>query len=518
MEPFRRRNPCPICEGHADLPTGRGIRCWGYLSDDGAYARCTREELAGGIERNGDETYSHRLEGPCRCGKTHGESHSASIPAERVVPIGRASREIEAVYPYCDADGTLLYEVVRFRPKDFRQRRPDGDGGYVWGLGEQPTVLYRWPEVRAAVVAGDTVYIVEGERDVEAIRGVDCVATCNTGGAGKWRPEFSAELAGAEVVIVADKDEPGRKHARQVFASLRDVAASVRVVEARTGKDAADHLAAGHRVDDFLAVWPPAELRSADPAEWKRRALREGLEEAEAVRELDENEEAARATGRPWPTGLAGYTQHKLSHLQGVVVIAGLPSAGKSLLAAGSAVDAATAGHEVVYVSCEMPGPVLYERLHRLANPLPETFHVLDVTFGVTLNALVDQVCALVTDRPLLVVFDSVSSFCDQVAESGKVRNEDAHGLALLKRIVMWAINARRATDGEIGFMLLAEASKEGRARGRFADHKADIALLMEREKASDLKTLTVTKAWSMAVGEVGKFAMNVETGRLMRV
>lgn len=518
MEPFRRRNPCPICEGHADLPPGRGQRCWGYLSDDGAYARCTREEFAGSIERNSDETYSHRLEGPCHCGKTHGESRSASIPRDQIVPIGRASREIEAVYPYCDASGTLLYEVVRFRPKDFRQRRPNESGGFDWGLGGQPTVLYRWPEVRAAIPAGDTIYIVEGEKDVEAIRAVDCVATCNTGGAGKWRDEFSRELQGATVVIVADRDEPGRAHARQVFASVRGVAGSVRVVEPREGKDAADHLAAGHQVDDFVPVWPPEDLRKADPAEWKRRALREGLAAAESVRELDASKEAERATGRPWPTGLCGYTQHKLSHLQGVVVIAGLPSAGKSLLAAGSAVDAALGEHEVVYVSCEMPGPVLYERLHRISNPLPETFHVLDVTFGVTLDKLVEEVCALVTDRPLLVVFDSVSSFCDQVAESGKGRSEDAHGLALLKRIVMWAINARRATDGEIGFMLLAEASKEGRARGRFADHKADIALLMEREKHSDLKLLTVTKAWSMTVGEVGQFAMNVETGRLMRV
>ena len=57
----------------------------------------------------------------------------------------------------------------------------------------------------------EVIYICEGEKDVEALERAGCAATCNAGGAGKWRPEYSEALAGANVIIVADRDEPGRK-------------------------------------------------------------------------------------------------------------------------------------------------------------------------------------------------------------------------------------------------------------------------------------------------------------------
>jgi 5S rRNA maturation endonuclease (ribonuclease M5) len=159
-----------------------------------------------------------------------------------------------AVYDYVDEEGRLLYQVVRLEPKDFRQRRPDGRGGWIWNLDGTRRVLYRLPEVLAAVREGREVWIVEGEKDVEALRAAGVTATCNPGGAGKWSPEFSEVLRGARVVVVQDKDEPGYRHAQQVVASLLPVAASVRLVEARVGKDVADHLAAGYGLGDFVEV------------------------------------------------------------------------------------------------------------------------------------------------------------------------------------------------------------------------------------------------------------------------
>lgn len=50
-----------------------------------------------------------------------------------------------ATYDYSDADDTLLYQTVRFEPKDFRHRRPDGNGGWIWKLGDR-RVLYRLQE------------------------------------------------------------------------------------------------------------------------------------------------------------------------------------------------------------------------------------------------------------------------------------------------------------------------------------------------------------------------------------
>lgn len=172
-----------------------------------------------------------------------------------------ATRELVAAYDYTDEGGALLYQVVRYAPKDFRQRRPDGAGGWISSLNGTRRTLYNLPAVLEAVVWDIPIYIVEGEKDADALNAAGLVATCNSGGAEKWRPEYAQHLKGAHVVIVQDKDEPGYRHAAQVFASLDGVAATVRVVEAKTGKDAFDHLAAGHTVDEFV----PAKRVTAEP-------------------------------------------------------------------------------------------------------------------------------------------------------------------------------------------------------------------------------------------------------------
>jgi hypothetical protein len=167
----------------------------------------------------------------------------------------KAERRIVSTYDYADEAGTLLYQVVRFAPKDFRQRRPDGTGGWVWDMKNVRRVLYRLPAVIEAVRQGETVYVCEGEKDCDAVNALDgsgFVATCNPGGAGKWRAEHAECLRGASrVVIVADKDEPGRRHALDVRASLKGIVDDVRIVEAKTGKDAYDHLAAGHGLEEL---------------------------------------------------------------------------------------------------------------------------------------------------------------------------------------------------------------------------------------------------------------------------
>jgi hypothetical protein len=187
-----------------------------------------------------------------------------------------------------DENGVLLFEVVRYDPKGFRQRRPDGHGGWIWKLGDTRRVLYQLPQVRHAVTTGDVIYIPEGERDVHALEKVGVVATCNPGGAGKWRPEYTAALAGAyRVVIVRDRDAPGRAHTQQVRDSLVGHVGEVIVVEPVVGKDAADHLGAGRTVEEFeiidldaadgdtspdneLADWQPVDLGP----EWRGEKIR----------------------------------------------------------------------------------------------------------------------------------------------------------------------------------------------------------------------------------------------------
>ena len=175
----------------------------------------------------------------------------ADLSAEQARPAVAADEH----YPYTDESGVLLYEVVRKPGKKFLQRHPVGDG-WEWRLGDTRRVLYRLPQLIAAVAAGQQVFVCEGEKDVHALERAGFVATCNSGGAGKWRPEYAEFFDDADVVIVADKDEPGLRHARQVRDHLEPIAAHLMIVEARHGKDAADHLAAGFGVKEFDITWP----------------------------------------------------------------------------------------------------------------------------------------------------------------------------------------------------------------------------------------------------------------------
>jgi hypothetical protein len=128
-------------------------------------------------------------------------------------------RAIEQVYNYCDEDGKILYQTVRYHPKDFKQRRPvPGTTGYIWNLDGVKRVPYRLPELLADKKA--TVLVVEGEKCVEALREIGFCATCNVGGAGKWSKQESIYLQDRHVIILPDCDEPGVHHAQLVAGSL----------------------------------------------------------------------------------------------------------------------------------------------------------------------------------------------------------------------------------------------------------------------------------------------------------
>lgn len=144
---------------------------------------------------------------------------------------GRAPFTIVATYDYTDKSGAPLFQVVRLAPKAFRQRRSNGKGGWSWGLGDTCRVLYRLPEVRKAVARGELVVIVEGEKDADNLRKLGFTATCNAGGANKWRAEYTESLCGADVVIIGDNDDSGRAHVAHVASSLKTVACRVRVLD-----------------------------------------------------------------------------------------------------------------------------------------------------------------------------------------------------------------------------------------------------------------------------------------------
>jgi putative DNA primase/helicase len=153
-----------------------------------------------------------------------------------------AGRRIVAEYNYTDERGSLLYQVLRYEPKGFSQRRPDGNGGWLSSLGDVRRVPYRLPELVEAAI----VFIAEGERDCEALRSFGFCATCNSGGAGKWRPEFTPFFSGKEVIILPDNDPPGWRHALDIARHLAGTAAKIQLIELPGAKDAAEWFERGH--------------------------------------------------------------------------------------------------------------------------------------------------------------------------------------------------------------------------------------------------------------------------------
>lgn len=162
--------------------------------------------------------------------QTKNPSNKSEVPKSNLGPPTQ-------IYPYQNPDGTLEYQILRYDSKKggktFLCRRPDSNriDSWIYNLEGCQPVPYRLPEVLKAVQDGDLIAIVEGEKDVETLRRNGFVATCNHGGAGSWKPEFSQFFKGAKVVVIPDNDERGFDHSREVICSLQPVVADIKLLE-----------------------------------------------------------------------------------------------------------------------------------------------------------------------------------------------------------------------------------------------------------------------------------------------
>jgi putative DNA primase/helicase len=171
--------------------------------------------------------------------KSHHTRRSTATFAGRIVKT----------YDYVEESGELLYQVVRYEPKDFKQRRPDSRGGWIWKKGERQ-VLYRIREVLESPI----VFVVEGERDADTLLSRGFVATTNAGGAkAPWLPEYTDVLRGREIILIPDNDPAGWGRVTRIARALVGKVARLVILELEDAKDITEWFHRGHSDRDLIA-------------------------------------------------------------------------------------------------------------------------------------------------------------------------------------------------------------------------------------------------------------------------
>lgn len=372
-------------------------------------------------------------------------------------------RKVVATYPYHDADGKLVLEVLRYEPKSFRQRRPDGNGGWIWNLTGVKRPLYKLADVEIARdVLHEPVYFVEGEKDADRLAGQDLVATTSLGGSGSWRPEYAEQLRGAHVVVVPDNDEPGKQYAAKVAASLQGVAASVKVVELPglpPKGDVSDWLDAGHSGAELAQLaaaapeWADQTPATSEPA--PQRSRLQLLDRAEQHRRYAEWV-VSRGTGvtKRIPTGLHPQLDTDTAGLGSQeLTVFGMPfGTGKTTFGCNVALNAARAGHRVAYVTAEETAEEIRARMVARMTAIP----MLDV-----LNRRVtkEQLRRLVKASETLAELPLMVASTEGMSMQGIVRELQKHA-GEFEMVVLDNLQAFGKTQEEARPLALETASR----------------------------------------------------------
>lgn len=412
--------------------------------------------------------------------------------------------EIVTIYDYHDASGQLLYQVCRTSDKQFPQRRPDGKGGWIWGMGNVEPVLYRLPQLLAAIKEGRTIYIVEGEKDVDRLFEAGLVATTNPMGAGKWRDTYTQSFQGCKnVVILPDNDPPGLAHAEMVASILYHKGITAKVIplpDLSLHGDISDWLDHNETIEhlnrlvETSSIWTPAPVIKQS-GQWSIYTLAEAY--------------------KPRPP--LQYIVSDLFSLPSLSIVYGPPGTLKSLLLADMAICVSAGlpwlpplpnAEGAAYNTLQSPAIWLdfdngkrrtderFEALAR-ARDLPETTPLyyasmpapwLDAGSSDSINAL----AGYIHDRGIkLAVIDNLGVI------TGKT-DENASEMATVMRGLRWL-----AENTGAAIVLIHHQRKNNGMNSRAGDtlrgHSSieaslDLALLVERDEHAEFVTVKSTK------------------------
>lgn len=264
---------CPACEG------AKGPHLLAYEGSDGWWhvsciKGCSEDSILGALGLKTEDRRTGYPPQPARRGWPPSLPEGRRAP-ETPAPKPNSPKPKSVDYIYRDMAGMPVIKKVRW------YKWEEKDGLWSWrkqftqhswvkghwevgkaGAGERAKIIYNLPAVREAVLAGEEVYINEGEKACDAMAFYELVGTCQPEGVGKgvrletrWLPEHTKEFAGALVTIVADRDAVGEAYASYVGSCLLGVATRVRIVQSATlgeKDDGFDHLKAQFTPGDFV--------------------------------------------------------------------------------------------------------------------------------------------------------------------------------------------------------------------------------------------------------------------------
>lgn len=273
---FTKSHPCPICGGYDGLARGQGVRCFGNYDSTGSYARCTREEHAGSLPQNRDGTYSHKLDGSCRCGHAHGEAPAGNGRSAARTLRRRAEQRFRSFHTlrafllgrygdgtdirhwiYRGAAGDEVFRVLRIDyaapggmpAKSYRPCHRAADGKWLLSRPDGPLPLFNLPQVLAAPPEA-VITVLEGEK-CACLAAALGLAPVTTSAHGAKSPRLSdwSPLGGRRVAILRDADSDGEGYAAKVACLLGelDPPAHVQIVSL-------PGLAEGEDIEQFIAA------------------------------------------------------------------------------------------------------------------------------------------------------------------------------------------------------------------------------------------------------------------------
>lgn len=422
---------------------------------------------------------------------------------------------IKTIYKYTDENGNLIFTKYRIEPgkdgkkKDFYYDHIDVNGKVVTGLEGCRRVLYRLPELIKAIDKGQTIYLVEGEKDADNLS-KNFIPTTTTHSYEYWDQEYTEILKKADVVILYDMDDSGIKRKDRLCNELFGKAKRLRVVDLpglelreKHGEDITDWLSKdGNTLARFLDLVKNTPDYVLLPQ--KEESISDCIDNKAIAQLIDiANETQNHIPGQACESTsliqtkkiraipLEAFLQLKLPERemllapflpkQGLVLLYAKRGVGKTHIALGIAYAVASGGsflkwhapapQRVLYIDGEMPANSMQERLRKIDNAndrkaVPGFLYIItpDLYEGIMPDLSTKegraQIEEIVKDFDLIII-DNISSLFRSGVENEAESWQPAQD---------WALQLRRQGKS---VLFVHHAGKGGQQRG--SSKKEDI-------------------------------------------